>query len=236
MLKVKHLNKSIRDKKILRDINFEVSRGEVAVFLGGSGVGKSTLLRVLNHLDSYDEGEFNLDSQQLDLSKVSREHQVGMVFQHFNLFDHLTAEENITLALIKQQGKSQVEAVQIAHTLLERYGLLDKAQINVQMLSGGQKQRVAISRAIALNPQVICLDEPTSALDPMLTGQVANYIADFAAENRIVLLTTHDMHLVEKLETRLFFMEKGSIVETTTSKAYQANPQNTPHLQAFLKG
>jgi ABC-type polar amino acid transport system ATPase subunit len=219
MLKVSGLSKQIRGKSILKQVDFALSPGQIGVFLGGSGVGKSTLLRVLNRLESYDAGEVKLQGKAL-----CAQSSVGMVFQHFNLFEHLSVEENITLPLVKCKGVAKGAAFFQAAELLQRYGLEDKAKERVQRLSGGQKQRLAIARTVALNPRVICLDEPTSALDPRLTFQVAGYIQELARENRIVLLTTHDMHLLEHLEGQLFLMEEGSIVENTSKKDYLANP------------
>lgn len=236
MFKVHNLCKRIGSKKILRNISFEIEQGQIAVFLGGSGVGKSTLLRVLNHLEIYDEGSFFLDNLPLDLTKANREHAMGMVFQNFNLFEHLSVEKNITLALTKLKKLSKQEASSIARGLLKHYGLIEKAELNVQKLSGGQKQRLAIARAIALNPKIICFDEPTSALDPLLTRQVAGAIQELAVNNKIVLLTTHDTSLLELLECKLFLMQEGSIVETALSSEYFASPLLYPSLHTFLKG
>ena len=234
MLKVENVGKTVHGKAILKSMSFEVSRGTIAVFLGGSGAGKTTLLRVLNNLESYDTGTFRLDGNELELKRVSKEHLIGMVFQHFNLFEHLSVEKNITLPLVLQ-GASEESAHTTASLLLQKYGLSEKAEGNVARLSGGQKQRLAIARTVALNPQVICLDEPTSALDPVLTGQVARFVQDLADENRIVLLTSHDMGLIESLDCQLFFMNNGTIMEATTSHEYRQRPSNYPWLYSFLK-
>lgn len=236
MLKVKNLTKKVHEKALLNNLSFEVQRGGIAIFLGGSGVGKSTLLRALNHLESYDAGTFTLDEAPLELATVSQNHTVGMVFQHFNLFENLTVEDNITLALIKTQGKSLEEAHKIATNLLTQYGLEEKAKLSIHKLSGGQKQRLAIARTLALNPQIVCMDEPTSALDPKLTNQVAKYIMEIAKDNRIVLVTTHDMGLVHELQgdVSLFLMEKGTIVESVSKQGYKMNPSDFPHLQRFF--
>lgn len=236
MLKVNNLTKTIRSKTILKDLNFEIGYGVVAIFLGGSGVGKSTLLRVLNNLDTYDSGSFILDGSKLNLANVNRSHTVGMVFQHFNLFEHLNAEENIIFTLTNCKGLSKKESQHIANGLLERYELQDHAKSKICNLSGGQKQRLAIARTLSVDPKIICLDEPTSALDPRLTGQVAKFITELAAENRIVLLTTHDMNLLEQLDGRLFLMEEGSISESGTKKECLVNPLLFPKLQNFLNG
>lgn len=234
MLTVKNLKKKIGAKEILKGISFELTKGQIGIFLGGSGVGKSTLLRILNNLESYDSGEFTFAGKTLDLENVNHDHTVGMVFQHFNLFEHLTVLENITLALIKLQGKTKQEARVIATMLLARYGLAEKADLSIHQLSGGQKQRLAIARMIALNPQVICLDEPTSALDPQLTHQVAAFIGEMAKDERVVLITTHDMNLVTQLDGVMFLMQHGEIVESVISKTYNQNPDAYPLIQSFV--
>lgn len=233
MLNVKNVAKSIKGKTILNSISFDVPRGKVAAFLGSSGAGKTTLLRILNNLESLDAGTVLLDGVALDLHKVSKNHTVGMVFQHFNLFEHLSVQENITLPLC-QQGSSKEHALALAQRLLQKYGLIDKAKNNPSKLSGGQKQRLAIARSEALNPQIICMDEPTSALDPILTSQVATFVQDLAKDNRIVLLTTHDMGLIARLDCHLFFMKDGNIVEQTTKEAFKASPASFPHLRSYL--
>lgn len=235
MFTVKQLNKSIKGKSILKDVSFAIPRGQIGVFLGASGVGKSTLFRVLNNLEGYDAGTFALDDSALDLQSVSKKHLVGMVFQHFNLFEHLTVEENITLALIKMKGKSKKEALEIAHSLLGRYGLGEKAKSSVHKLSGGQKQRLAIARTLALDPQVVCLDEPTSALDPILTEQVAGYISEIAQSGRVVLVSTHDMQLVDMLDATAYYMASGSIVESAVLKEYRLDSMAYPNLRSFMK-
>lgn len=202
MLKVKNLSKKISGKMLLNNVSFTLEPGQIAILTGPSGGGKSTLLRVLNGLEKYDSGTFELSSP-VD--------GIGMVFQHFNLFEHLTVEENITLPLRKCKGKSHEEAKLIAHELLLRYELQDKVNIRVHKLSGGQKQRLAIARTLALNPTVICMDEPTSALDPRLTKQVASYICELAAEGKGVLLATHDVGLLEHLNGQHFVMDNGSM-------------------------
>lgn len=235
MLQVKNLQKTIGDKSILADLSFEIARGEVAVFLGGSGVGKSTLLRVLNGLESYEQGEFWLDGKELNLAHVSQNHTVGMVFQHFNLFEHLTVEENISLALTKTQRKSKEEAKALSSQWLNQYGLADKASSFPKSLSGGQKQRLAIARTLATSPEVVCLDEPTSALDPALTRQVAGYLSEIAGQNRIVCVSTHDTGLVEALEARLFLMQSGRVVQSCCTSEFFKSPDSYPLLQSFLK-
>jgi ABC-type polar amino acid transport system ATPase subunit len=167
---------------------------------------------------------------------VNRSHTVGMVFQHFNHFEHLSVENNIILPLVKCHGKERGEAGRMASALLDRYGIADKAKAKVSQLSGGQKQRLAIARTLALNPKIVCLDEPTSALDPRLTAQVATFIKELAEENRIVLLTTHDVNLIEQLEGQLFLMESGKISETASWKGGFVQDGMYPKLKCFLKG
>lgn len=232
MLKVEKLDKTIGNKEILRNVSFEVDHGQIGIFLGGSGVGKSTLLRVLNHLETYDKGTFILDGTSLDLADANKNHMMGMVFQHFNLFENLNVERNITLALTKVLRKSNEEAHRMAMDLLERYGLSHLAQNSVHKLSGGQKQRLAIARTLALNPKIICLDEPTSALDPQLKAQMAGYIRELANDQRIVLIATHDTGLIAQLEAKLFLMQNGTIVE---SKEQEEDLDIYPRLSGFLK-
>jgi ABC-type polar amino acid transport system ATPase subunit len=234
MLEVKQLTKTVAGKPLLQNISFQAKRGEVTLFLGSSGAGKSTLLRVCCNLEAYDTGEFFLDGKPLNVKAVNKNHTVGMVFQSFHLFEHLNVEENVMLALMKCQNKKRDEAKKETQNLLERYGLQDKAKAAVKTLSGGQKQRVAIVRALALSPQIICLDEPTSALDPKLTSQVAEYIAEMAQENRIVLLTTHDIGLLAELEARLLLLKHGEIVEEAKAGQYPLNPYGFPMIREFL--
>jgi len=236
MLKIDQLTKSFGTKKILNNVSLTVQKGEIAVFLGSSGVGKSTLLRILNNLETVNSGTISLDNRPLDLTTITTTHTVGMVFQHFNLFDHLTVEENITLPLEKVVKKNPIEAKKIAHHLLQRYGLLDKNNKYAFQLSGGQKQRLAIARAIAMEPKIICLDEPTSALDPVLTSYVANNIQQLATDGYIVLVATHDTDLLAKLNCTIYLMREGAIVETARSQALQENPDAFPKIKKFIAG
>ncbi len=236
MLKVSSLSKNFQKKQILKNLDFEIDHGNIAIFLGESGAGKSTLLRILNNLETFDTGLFTLSGSSLNLAKATGTHTIGMVFQHFNLFEHLSAEDNIILTLIKCKGLDKKEAKLIAHKLLERYELQNHAKSKISSLSGGQKQRLAIARTIAVDPKIICLDEPTSALDPRLTSQVAKFITELAKENRIVILTTHDMNLLEQLDGNLFLMKDGSIIERASKRAYISNQKVYPEIQKFLTG
>ncbi len=236
MLNIKNVTKHFDHKTILKDISLSVKKGEIAVLLGASGVGKSTLLRILNNLETVESGTFDLDGKPLDLTTVNKTHTVGFVFQNFNLFDHLSVLENITLALEKVLKKSPKEAHAIAMKLLEYYGLADKAGSYPADLSGGQKQRLALARTLALKPQVICLDEPTSALDPLLTAWVATTIQELAKEGYIVLVATHDTSLLERLTCTIYLMKHGSIIETAHSQELAQNPTQYPHISRFISG
>lgn len=230
MLEVKNIKKSIQGKTILSGVDFSIARSNIAIFLGKSGSGKSTLLRVLGQIEPYDQGECVLDKKSLDQSKI------GMVFQHFHLFDHLNAEENIALALVKTKKKPKKEALEIAKQLLASYGLQDKAKAQVHELSGGQKQRVAIARSLALDPDVLCFDEPTSALDPLLCAEVAKYITEFAKKDKIALVATHDLRLVELLTGELFLFQEGMIAEKALKTEYKKDPGAYPLLRNFVAG
>lgn len=226
MLKIQNLTKTFHKKVILDNVSLSLEKGEIALLLGASGVGKSTLLRILNNLEAADSGAIT-QSEPL---------RIGMVFQHFNLFGHLSVERNITLALEKVVGLPASEAQEIAHELLEKFGLRDKAQLAVTRLSGGQKQRLAIARALALNPHVLCMDEPTSALDPGLTDSVAKHMQALAQEGYSLLVATHDMRLLDKLSCTLYLMDKGEIIETAHSSQFKENPERFPALYGFAHG
>ncbi len=236
MLKIEHLIKSFKNKRILNDISLSVKSGEVALLLGASGVGKSTLLRILNNLESIDSGSLSLDDAQLNVSTINATHAVGMVFQHFNLFEHLTVEQNITLPLEKALHTAHEQAQKIAHQLLQKYNLLDKKDTYAARLSGGQKQRLAIARAIAMKPKIMCLDEPTSALDPVLTSFVAHNIQELANEGYIVLVASHDTALIEKLNCTIYLMHQGSIIESANSHEFKENSYLFPRIKNFVAG
>ena len=236
MLRVHNLKKIFGSKQVVADISFSVNHGGIAIFLGSSGVGKSTLLRIFNNLESLDGGTITLDDKPLDIKRVNQDHTVGMVFQQSNLFDHLTIEENITLALIHVMKKSSKEARDIAHSLLTKYNLLDQAQKYPAQLSGGQKQRVAIIRTLAMKPKIICFDEPTSALDPLLTNYVAQNIQELAHEGYIILIATHDTALLDKLDATIYLMQDGTIIETADTKQYMKTPNAYRLIQQFVTG
>ncbi len=217
-------------------MSLSVDKGKIAILLGPSGVGKSTLLRILNNLETIDSGSVTFDGKPLDLKKINQEHICGMLFQSFNLFEHLTVEQNITLALEKVLGKSKSDAQKIAHDLLKRYGLLEKALAYPSQLSGGQKQRLAIARTVAMKPKIICFDEPTSALDPLLTTHVAKTIQELANEGYIVVIASHDTALLDKLTCNIYLMDKGTIAQNASSQDFFKDPSSYPQLKRFVAG
>lgn len=236
MLIIDALSKKIGAKVILDKVRLQVPHGHIALLLGSSGAGKSTLLRILNGLEPYDHGTIRLDGQPLDVAAAHKSHKVGMVFQHFNLFDHLTVLQNISLALEKVMGKSKQEAEAIAYRLLQEYGLQERANKYPAQLSGGQKQRLALVRTLAVQPSVVCLDEPTSALDPILTKQVAHTIKQLAQQGFIVLVASHDIGLVRQLPCTIYLMDHGAIEEVASSDEFANNPDKFPRLAAFVMG
>lgn len=235
MLSIRHLTKKFHNTLILDDISLDVKRGEIAVLLGESGVGKSTLLRVLNNLETIDSGTVSIDGILLDLPSVNQNHTIGMIFQHFNLFDHLTVLQNVTLPLEKIIGMSQQEARQRALQFLKTYGLEEKADNAIAQLSGGQKQRLAIARALALQPKVLCADEPTSALDPLLTQFVAKNLQELAQQGLMVLVASHDISLVTDMNCTMHLMRAGKIVESASSGDFRMHKNDYPLLALYLR-
>lgn len=236
MLRLETISKSFDEKKILDNVSLRVERGEIAILLGKSGVGKSTLLRILNNLETIDAGSVYLDNKKIDMANVNRGHKIGMVFQQFNLFEHMSVEQNITFVLEKVMKKSAKSAHEIASKLLEHYGLTERAHANVSSLSGGQKQRLAIARTVALKPQIICMDEPTSALDPLLTTHVASTIQALADQGYMLIIASHDTALLEKLNCTIYLMDSGKIVESATSTDFFKNRNTYPLINTFVKG
>lgn len=230
MLNIKNLVKKFHDKTIIDDISLTVAPGEILVLLGGSGVGKSTILRVLSNLEKSNSGKIELDNKDLDFKKV------GMVFQDFNLFTNLTVLENLVYPLVHVLKIEQSKAEEIALHMLAKFNIDHKAQSYSSSLSGGQKQRVAIARALCMNPKIICLDEPTSALDPMLTSDVAKIITELAQQGIIVFIATHDIGLVENLNCTICLMKDGKIIEKTTSQQLKNQPEIAIQIQNFMKG
>ncbi|OGB83410.1 hypothetical protein A3F66_02390 [candidate division TM6 bacterium RIFCSPHIGHO2_12_FULL_32_22] len=235
MLKIENFTKKINNQTILDNFNLEVPHGHVAILLGPSGVGKSTFLRTLNNLEKLDAGKVTLDNQQMDLKTINKTHLSGLVFQNFNLFENMTAEENIIFVLEKSLKLKSKEAKQIATSLLEKYSLTDSKDKYPSQLSGGQKQRLAIARATSIKPKIICLDEPTSALDPYLTSMVAEIINELVKQNYIVIVTTHDISLVKKLNGTIHLMKSGKIVESADTNEFWNNPEKFILLSKFTE-
>ncbi|UFT98722.1 amino acid ABC transporter ATP-binding protein [Radiobacillus kanasensis] len=236
MITVKDLHKSFGSLEVLKGIDAEIKEKEVVCVIGPSGSGKSTFLRCLNLLEDITAGHVTIDGVDLtdkstDINKLRTD--VGMVFQHFNLFPHKTVLENITLAPVKVKGMSAEEARNIGLPLLEKVGLSDKADVYPDSLSGGQKQRVAIARALAMNPKVMLFDEPTSALDPELVGDVLEVMKGLAQEGMTMVVVTHEMGFAREVGDRVIFMDEGIIQEEGDPDQIFSNPQN-PRTQSFL--
>ena len=217
ILRAEHFTKHLTGRKILDDCSISMRPGDVKVLIGPSGAGKSTFLQCINCLIEPDQGEIWLGERRINFKNTKelyelRQH-VGMIFQDFNLFDHLSAENNVALALRKVRGMSKEKALARAHSELARVGLEDKAKLYPAQLSGGQKQRVAIARALAMDPTVLLLDEPTSALDPELVGEVLTVIRDLAAHGMPMIMVTHQMEFARAVATEILFMEAGRVIE-----------------------
>lgn len=228
IIEVKHVYKSFGNVKALVDVSLHVNRGEVVVIFGPSGSGKSTLLRCINSLEKVDSGRIIIDGIPLteaeDINKVRAE--IGMVFQLFNLFPHLTALENITLAQRVVRKRSQKEAEEIAMRLLERVGIPEKAHSYPAHLSGGQQQRVAIARALAMQPKIMLFDEPTSALDPEMIKEVLDVMLDLAGEGMTMVVVTHEMGFAKAAADRMYFMDEGRVIEETTPEELFTSPKH----------
>ena len=236
MITVKDLHKSFGKNEVLKGINEEIQRGEKVVIIGPSGSGKSTFLRCLNLLETPTSGEIWFEGELLtdprcDVNRLRQ--RMGMVFQHFNLFPHLTIRRNITLAPQKLGLMSQEEADATAEKLLERIGLRDKADSYPSQLSGGQKQRIAIVRALAMRPDVMLFDEPSSALDPVMVGEVLEVMRELARGGMTMVVVTHEMGFAREVGTRVMFMDEGYVMEQNTPEEFFKNPQH-PRLQEFL--
>ena len=236
MITVKNLHKSFHGTDVLKGINETIHKGEKVVVIGPSGSGKSTFLRCLNLLETPTEGEVwvegnNITAPKTDIDKVRQ--KMGMVFQHFNLFPHLTVKKNITLAPTTLKLQTEEEAGENAMRLLKRIGLEEKADSYPNQLSGGQKQRIAIIRALAMNPDVMLFDEPTSALDPEMVGEVLELMQELAKSGMTMVVVTHEMGFAREVATRVLFIDEGKIQEENSPKEFFANPKNK-RLQEFL--
>ena len=237
ILHIKNLSKRYGDTKVLKNINISVKKGEVVVIIGPSGCGKSTLLRCLNGLEEIQEGEVLLDDQVVNPNKKNlskNREKIGMVFQSYDLFPHLTILQNVTLAQIKVKKRNRREVEKEALELLERVGLRSKKDDYPRQLSGGQKQRVAIVRALIMHPEVLLLDEITAALDPEMVREVLDVVLDLAKEGRTMVIVTHEMQFAKAVADRVTFLEGGKIVEEGDPKKLFEKPE-TDRLQRFLQ-
>lgn len=247
MITAKGIHKRFGDLEVLKGVNLSIGKGEVVALIGSSGSGKSTLLRCLNHLEVIDQGEIVIEGETLvstpsggkaiyapekDVRRIG--HKMGMVFQQFNLFPHMTVLQNVMEAPITVKGMKREEIMPKAKALLEKVGLLAKCDNYPSQLSGGQKQRVAIARALAMGPDIMLFDEPTSALDPELTGEVLRTIQQLAEEHMTMLIVTHEMAFAREVANQVFFMDNGVIVEGGQAKEFFANPQHE-RTRTFLK-
>ncbi len=229
MIKIENLHKNFGKLEVLKNISTTISKGEVVSIIGPSGSGKSTFLRCINKLEEPTSGHIFIDNLDLmnkktDINKIRE--RVGMVFQHFNLFPHMTVLENLTLAPMDVKGGNKEEVEKYSLYLLEKVGLLDKANAYPNQLSGGQKQRIAIARALAMKPEVILFDEPTSALDPEMIKEVLDVMRSLAEEGMTMIIVTHEMGFAKNVGNRVLFMDKGEIIEDTNPKDFFENPKN----------
>lgn len=234
MIDVKNLKKDFNGLQVLRGVNLTINKGDCVVLVGPSGCGKSTFLRCLNHLEEPDGGEIIFNGKPVTDHDIDHVRQkMGMVFQHFNLFPHLTVKKNITLAPVRLGLMTQTEADKKAIELLERIGLADKADTYPNMLSGGQKQRIAIVRALAMNPDVLLFDEPTSALDPEMVGEVLELMKELARGGMTMVCVTHEMGFAREVANRIIFIDEGVVKVDKPPQEFFANPENE-RLKAFL--
>ena len=236
LIQVQHLGKAFGDLNVLKDINVDIYKGDVVCVIGPSGSGKSTFLRCLNRLEEPTSGKIlfegvDITDPKTDIDKHRQ--KMGMVFQQFNLFPHMTIMKNLTIAPMKLQGVSQKDAEAESMRLLERVGLADRANAYPNQLSGGQKQRIAIVRALCMKPDVMLFDEPTSALDPEMVGEVLNVMRDLADQKMTMVVVTHEMGFAREVSTRVMFMDEGYFVEENAPAEFFANPKNE-RLKNFL--
>ena len=234
MIVVKDLKKNYNGLDVLKGIDLTINKGDVVCLVGPSGCGKSTFLRCLTRLEEPDGGTVMLDGKEITERDIDATRaQMGMVFQHFNLFPHLTVKKNITLAPVRLGRMSQAAADKQAMELLERIGLADKADVYPNMLSGGQKRRIAIVRALAMNPEVLLFDEPTSALDPEMVGEVLELMKELARDGMTMVVVTHEMGFAREVANRVIFIDEGVIKVDKPPQEFFKDPDN-PRLKAFL--
>ena len=236
IIEIKNLNKWYGDFHVLKDINLNVKKGEIIVVCGPSGSGKSTMIRCINYLEQFQEGSINVDGIDVvdDIKKIKAlREDVAMVFQHFNLFPHLSIKDNLTLAPVWVKKKSKKDATETAMKFLDRVGIADQADKYPNQLSGGQQQRVAIARSLCKDPNVMLFDEPTSALDPEMVSEVLDVMVELAKEGRTMICVTHEMGFAKKVADRVIFMDAGQIVEENTPDKFFDNPESD-RLKLFL--
>ncbi len=236
LIQVKNLGKNFGDMKVLKRINVDIHQGDVVFVVGPSGSGKSTFLRCLNLLEEPTEGTITFEGTDITNPKTDidkHRQKMGMVFQQFNLFPHMTIMKNLTIAPIKLQGKEPEEARRTAMGLLKRVGLADRADAYPSQLSGGQKQRIAIVRALCMKPDVMLFDEPTSALDPEMVGEVLEVMRELAREKMTMVVVTHEMGFAKEVATRVMFMDDGYFMEENNPADFFGHPQNE-RLKSFL--
>ena len=239
MIIFEQIQKNFGSLKVLKGISGEINQGEVVAIIGGSGCGKSTLLRCFNRLETIDSGRLIVNGINISRPIINNNQlrqlrsQVGMVFQQFNLFPHLSVLENLTLAPHKVLGKSLKESAQLATLYLEKVGLANKASVYPEQLSGGQKQRVAIARSLCMNPQIMLFDEPTSALDPELVGEVLQVMQQLATEGMTMVVVTHEMQFAREVAQRVIFLDQGVVTEQGPADQVLTNPQSE-RLRIFL--
>ena len=229
MIKINNLHKSFGNLEVLRGINLQIDKGEIVVIVGPSGSGKSTVLRCMNLLEEPTKGEIIFDGKNITSKKVNIDEvrqNIGMVFQNFNLFPHMTVLDNITLAPIKIKKINKEDANKKAEVLLDRVGLLDKKEAYPSQLSGGQKQRIAIARALAMEPNMMLFDEPTSALDPEMVKEVLDVIKELANDGMTMAIVTHEMGFAKEVADRVIFVDEGKIIENDIPEKVFNNPAN----------
>ncbi|WP_273398926.1 amino acid ABC transporter ATP-binding protein [Traorella massiliensis] len=238
MIKAEHISKTFQNVKALDDVSFQISKGEIVCLIGPSGSGKSTLCRCINGLEIPDSGNIYIEGKRIDYTDQKQASEArsktGFVFQHFNLFPHMSVMDNMILAPMKTLHMSREEAITKARELLSRVGLADKEEAYPKKLSGGQKQRVAIARSLMMNPQIMLFDEPTSALDPEMVMEVLEVMKQLAFEGMTMVVVTHEMGFAKEIANRIVFLEEGKIIEENTPDLFFSQPQ-TKRAQDFLK-